>query len=106
MVLTLPKMQFNPDRNKQTYEVYFSWKSNTDDYTPIKLNNSHIQLCESQKHLSVILDKHFNFHEHVERKIKICNKLIGTIKHLSVHLPRKSLLMIYKSFVQPHLNNI
>ena len=51
-----------------------------------------------------ILDKHLNFHEHVERKIKICNKLIGTVKYLSVHLPRKSLLKIYKSFVRPHLD--
>ena len=43
-----------------------------------------------------------HFHEHLKKKIKICNKLIGTIKHLSVHLPRKSLLIIYKSFVWPH----
>ena len=37
-------------------------------------------------------------------KIKICNKLNCTIRHLSVHLPRKSLLLIYKSFVQPYLD--
>ena len=61
-------------------------------------------MCESQKLLGVILDKHFNFHEHIERKTKICNKLIGTIKHLPVHLPRKSLLTIYKSFIRPHLD--
>ena len=30
--------------------------------------------------------------------------MIGTIKHLSFHLPRKSLLMIYKPFVRPHLD--
>ena len=79
-------MQFNPDLNKKANEVYFSRKSNTDYYIPIKLNDSPGQLCESQKHLGVILDNHLNFHEHIERKIKICNKLIGTIKHLSVHL--------------------
>ena len=28
--------------------------------------------------------------------------MIGTIKHLSFHLPRKSLLTIYKSFARPH----
>ena len=63
-----------------------------------------VQLCESQQHLGVILDKHLNLHEHIERKIKICNKLIGTIKHLSVHYPGKSLLTIYKSFIRPHLD--
>ena len=97
-------MQFNPDPNKQANEVYFSRKSNTDDYIPIKLNDYPVQLCESQKHLGIILDKHLNFNENIERKIKICNKLIETIKHLSVHLPRKSLLTIFKSFVRPHLD--
>ena len=97
-------MQFNPDPNKQANEVYFSRKSNAGVYLPADLNNSPVQLCESQKHLGIVLDKHLNFHEHIAKKIKICNKLIGTIKHLSFHLPRKSLLTIYKSFVRPHLD--
>ena len=67
-------------------------------------NNSAVQLCESHKHLGIVLDKHLNFHEHIAKKIKIFNKLIGTIKHLSFHLPRKSLLTIYKLFVRPHLD--
>ena len=97
-------MQFNPDLNIQGNEVYFSWKSNTDDYIHVKLSDSLVQLCESQKHLGVILDKHLNFHEHIDRKNKTCNKLTGTIKHLSVPLRRKFLLTIYKSFVWPHLD--
>ena len=98
------KMQFNPDRNKQANEVYFSKKSNVRVYLPVDLNNSPVQLCESHKHLGILLEKHLNFHEHITKKINICNKLIGTIKHLSFHLPRKSLLTIYKSFVRPHLD--
>ena len=74
-------MQFNPDSNKQASDVYFSWIPNTDDYLPIEANNSPVQLCELQKHLGVILNKHFNFHEHIKRKIKICSKLISIIKH-------------------------
>ena len=81
------KMQFNPDSNKQANEdYYFFRKSNTDDYIPIKLNDSPVQMCVSQKHLGIILDKHLNFYEHIEKKSKICHKLIGTFKHLSVHL--------------------
>ena len=63
-------------------EVYFSRKPNIDAYLPIKLDDSPIIII--QKHLSAILGKHFNFNEHIEGKIKICNKLIGTIRHLSV----------------------
>ena len=57
-------MQFNLDSNKQANEVYFS----TDDYIPIKINNSPVQLCESQKYLGVTLDEHLNFHEHIKKK--------------------------------------
>ena len=92
-------MQFNPDPNKQANEVYFSRKSNAGVYLPVDLYNSPVQLCESHKHLGIVLEKHLNFHEHIPKKIKICNKLIGTIKHLPFHLPRKSLLTIYKSLI-------
>ena len=59
-----------------------------------------VALFKSQKYLGVILEKHLDFHEHIERKIKIGNKLIGTIKQLFVNLPRKTLLTICKSFVR------
>ena len=38
--------------------------------------------------MGIILHKHLNFN--IEEKIKISNKMIDTIKHLSAHLPRKS----------------
>ena len=54
-------MQFNPDTNKQVNETYFSRKTDTDDYITIKLNDSPVQLFQSQKPVVVILDKHLNF---------------------------------------------
>ena len=45
-----------------------------------------------------------NFESHVNQKIKKCNKLIGVIRRLSVHLPRTALLTIYKSFIRPNLD--
>ena len=61
-------MQFNPDQNKQANEVYFSRKSNAGVHLPVDLNNSPVQLCESHKHLGIVLDKHLNFHEHIAKK--------------------------------------
>ena len=98
------KMQFNPDPSKQANEVYFTRKTTSHDYLPIRFNCNPVQQCNSQKHLGLILDKQLNFNEHVDKKIKVCNKLIGTIKCLSSLLPGKSLLTIYKSFVRPHLD--
>ena len=42
------------------------------------------------------------FYIHI--KISKANKGIGIIKRLSLILPRKSLITIYKSFIKPHLD--
>ena len=95
---------FSGKCNSIQIRINFSRKSNAGVYLPVDLNNSPVQLCESHKHLGILLDKHLNFHEHVAKKTKIRSKLIGTIKNLSFHLPRKSSLTIYKSFVRPHFD--
>ena len=100
------KMQFNRDTNKQANEVTFSCKSDSASVflPPIKRNNNSIPKCPSQKHLGIMLDSKLNFSSHVDEKIKKCNKLIGLIRRLSVHLPRKVSLTIHKSMIRPHLD--
>ena len=61
------EMSFNPDPNKQANEVCFIRKSNAEGYLPIELNNEPVQMCESQKHLGLVLDRHLNFNEHIEK---------------------------------------
>ena len=85
-------MQFNPDPNKQPNEVIFLKKLNGISYPPVKFNNNDIAKCSDQKHLGIVLDSMLNFESHVNQKIKKCNKLIGVIRRLSVHLPRTALL--------------
>ena len=99
------KMQFNPDPNKQANEVIFSRKisSNNLPHPPIKFNKIDISGCPHQKHLGIVLDSKFNFNAHVDQKIKKCNRIIGLIRRLSVTLARNALLIIYKTFVRPHL---
>ena len=100
------KMQFNPDPNKQANEVVFSRKtsSNNLSHSPINLNNNNFSKCPHQKHLGIVLDSKLNFNAHVDQKIKKCNRIIGLIRRLSINLPQKASLTIYKSFVRPHLN--
>ena len=99
------KMQFNADPNKEANEVIFSRRSKIDlSYPSVKFNNNDIVTCSDQKHLGIVLDSKLNFASHVNQKIKKCNKLIGLIRRLSVHLPRNALLTIYKSFVRPNLD--
>ena len=98
------KLQFNPDPKKQANEVIFFRKSNTYMYPPVKFNNNTITKYPHQKHLGVVLDFKLDFNIHTEQKIKKSNKIIGLIRRLSVSLPRKALLAIYKAFVRPHLD--
>ena len=100
-------MQFNPDRNKQAKELYFSEKAgNQKSYSPdLTFNKSNVASPPSVKHLGMLLDSRLNFNEHVQSKTNKCYKIIGLIKKLSIHLPSEALLRIYKPFVRPNLDH-
>ena len=51
----------------------------------------------------IILDSKLDFKFHVDQKIIKYNKL-SLIRRLSVNVPRKALLTIYKSFIRPNLD--
>ena len=78
--------------------------NNNLSYPHVKFNGNNITKSSDQKHLGVVLDSKLDFNTHIDQKIKKCNKLIGLMKRLSVHLPRSALLTIYKSFIRPHLD--
>ena len=97
-------MHFNPDPTKQAKEVCFSHKRDNVPHEPLTFNNNKIQSAPAQKHLGLILDSKLDFNQHIDDKINKCNKIIGTMRRLSMTLSRKSLLTIYKSFVRPLLD--
>ena len=67
-------------------------------------NNKERQSAPAQKHLGLIFDSKLDFNQHIDDKIIKCNKIIGTMRRLSMTLFRKGLLAIYKSFVGPLLD--
>ena len=97
-------MSFNPDPNKQATEVIFSKKNSTVNHPLLYFNGVPVASTSEQKHLGLILDKKLMFRSHLNEKIQKANKGIGLIKRLYSHIPRKSLLNIYKSFIRPHLD--
>ena len=50
------KMQFNPDRNKQTQELYFSKKPINQKSLDFTFNKSNVASSPSVKHLAMLLD--------------------------------------------------
>ena len=98
------KVLFNPDPTKQATEVCFSHKRDNVPHEPLTFNNNKIQSIPAQKHLGFILDSKLDFNQHIDDKISKCDKIIGTMRRVSITLSRKSLLTIYKSFVRPLLD--
>ena len=89
-------MQFTPDSNKQANEdYYFFRKSNTDDYIPIKLNDSPVQMYESQKHFGIILDKHLNFYNISRGKVIFVTNSLALLNIYLFTFVRLHLMIIY-----------
>ena len=102
------KMLFNPDLTKQTQEIIFSKKKknkkNKTDRRIVYYNEAPVAHTTCPKHLGMHLDEKLNFSHHINQKIAKANKSIGLIRKLAHVLPRQSLITIYKSFIQPHLD--
>ena len=67
---------------------HFSWKLRTKATLTFNLIKTSKQLVN----------------EHLNNKLNKCNKSIGIMKKLSLTLSRKSLLIIYKTFIRPILD--
>ena len=98
------KMSFNPDVSKQVQEVIFSRKKNIKNHPIVSFNNLPINRKSTQKHLGLLLDEKLNFSEHINEKLKKATKSINLLRKLNLSLPRSALLIIYKSFIRPHLD--
>ena len=86
------KMSVNPDPSKQAQEVFFSRKIQKTGHPSIYFNNKSVKQVPSQKHLGFL---------NILNKV---SKTIGLLRKLQNILPREPLLIIYKSFVRPHLD--
>ena len=98
------KMSFNPDPSKQAQEVILSRKSKKEYHPPLAVSNNNVSETNSQKHLGVVLDNRLSFENHFQMILNKVNKTIALLCKLHNILPRSALLIIYKSFIRPHLD--
>ena len=99
-------MLFKPDPSKQFIEICFSHKSGNVNYPLLMSNDIKVQLATNQNNLGLILASKLDFNEHVDNKIKKCNKSIGTMNRISIIMPRKNLLTMCKSFVRHNFDYV
>ena len=98
------KLEFNPDPSKQASEITFSCKKKQPYHPPLFFNGNQVSKEDQQKHLGLTLDSNLSFKKHLCNKISKAKKVLGTLKPLSRYLPTKTLDLMYKSFVRPHLD--
>ena len=98
------KMSFNPTVLKQAHEVIFSRKRNKIFHPSLTFNNLNVERVGSQKHLGLILDEKLSFKDHVNATIEKVSKGTHILRKLRSHIPRSSLITIYKSFIRPNLD--
>ena len=97
------KMSFNPDPSKQAHEVIFSRKRKKPFYPDLYFNQSKVVQISSQKHLGLFLDEKLNFNLQLKTIIDKTTKSISVLRKLRFHVPRHSLITIYKSFIRSQL---
>ena len=95
------KMSFNPDPNKQAFQLIFSIKGRKNYHLKICINKFEVTRECEHKHLGFILDFKLSFASRINEKINTERKGLGIIKHLSLILPVSTLDQIY---VLPHLD--
>ena len=98
------KMEFNPDITKQATEMIFSCKRKKPPHPPLYFNGSIVANVTQQKHLGLTILPNLSFKKHLYEKLIKAKKIIGSLKHLSTYMPIKSLELMYKAFVRPHLD--
>ena len=97
-------MLFNTDPSKTTQEVLLSRKTKLHICLTISLNNIQLLKVSYQKHLGILPEKKLDFKLHVDYAVMNVNNGIFLIKKLRHGLPWKSIIAIYKAFLQPLIN--
>ena len=98
------KMSFNPDPTKQAVQVLFSRRIKKVDHPPIYFNDIEVKTVNEHKHLGLTLDSKLTFASHIDEKLKKARNGLGIIKSLSRYLSVKTLELIYKMYIRPHLD--
>ena len=97
-------MSFNPDPTKQAVQVLFSRKVKIIAHPKIYFNDVEVKSVNEHKHLGLTLDAKLTFASHIDEKLKKARKGLGIIKFLSRYLSVKTLDLIYKMYIRPHLD--
>ena len=91
---------FNPAK---TESLLISCKLIKPDHPPLYMQNQHIAEVETHKHLGLYLSSDCSWHQHIKYITDKAWGRINIMRKLKFKLDRKSLEIIYTSFIRPLL---
>ena len=91
---------FNPAK---TESLLISRKLIKPDHPPLYMQNQHIAEVETHKHLGLYLSSDCSWHQHIKYITDRAWGRINIMRKLKFKLDRKSLEIIYTSFIRPLL---
>jgi hypothetical protein len=95
------KLTFNA---KKTYYILFTHEqSHKRRELKIEINGATINQKDKIKHLGVLFHQHLRWHEHVNHILKKTLKFLPVLTYIRNYVTRKTLMIIYNSFIYPHL---
>ena len=93
-------VKFNPHK---TEELVISRKTAPVDHPAVTINNVEVKRVDSHKHLGVIFNNKCTWNQHIEEITSKARKRIHLLQLLKYQLDRRSLQIMYFSYVRPIL---
>ncbi len=91
--------------SKTNYIVFNSnKKASVADYIRLKINDKELLRVSSTKFLGILIKESLNFKHHIEHLISNLAKYVGLFFKLRHYLPLTTLLTLYKTLFEPHIN--
>ena len=90
-----------PNLRKSKLMLFSRNQSNLPD---IRFDNEIIEWVKEYKYLGLILTSSMSFGPHIDKVCTQVSQYIGIFYHLSKSIPRKILMLLYNSFILPHLS--
>ena len=90
---------FNPQKTKS---LYITLKTETDPL-PLTFDGHQLQQVPHHKHLGLIISEDLSWKDHIDSITSNANKKLNILAHLKHILDRKTLRIMYESFIRPSL---
>ena len=93
-------VMFSPPK---TESMLVSLRQNTVNQPPLFFNNNELTSVDSHKHLGITISNDLKWDKHIDNVIKTTGKKVDVLSRLMYRLDRKSLELLYTTYVRPSL---